>query len=1139
MAGINKLEINDIIEHYIANQLQIKLQDDASKNYGVDSLKSNDPSAYYQLGYVYQYGLGSTKKDAMKAFYNYKIAAEGNHPGAQYTAYQLYGTREGGRTSDCVRIVDEEELIQLKLHMYLKSASQDPWFTRAHDELWSHYKRSSHWKRALEETRINYLKKLQSIDQLSNQEAGQIYNELGYITLQLTKYSNNQDYSKALNYFERGAQLGNSSAYFNLGAKMYRNGLGVTKDRHKEEEYERKAAQLGHPRAQFYLGCLLFGYLSVGHEEDLIKAYKYFKQSSKYNYTVVGYYLGLYNLLGIAGVKSNVQNAIKLFQTAAVAHDYTSDKSNELALQILGFMYEKGIGVGIDYSLAAHYYASAAKMNYFPAYIKLAKLVEKKKVSPSSFDSAIKLYDYAARSDDESYSGHAKYRLGKVYTKAASTLLRNSEKGFRFFETAIQSYRNALEKQWFKQVRIHYHLGVMYMNGYGVKINPEQAIEHLKKAMRKAQKTYILYDNHYGRKAKQKLEKLVRSMPNKEHILDSIKDVQFVTNHGRRVSSSSSRESLVSKDNSLKRKSNQNLASRESRLSVNQDTDLSLLSPNEHKGDKASIRGEKSSSTLDAPSSNKASSKDKRRNSSVDYANLEEFRNKTELKIQEFKSKISQLEAERSKLAKEKDKLAESVQYYQSKVNDKENELRYLQDRNDALAKKAHDAQVKTIELEKEIEHFKTEFESVKVEKEALAINLRTTEQKLANKDEQLVTLLAKLEKLKGENKALNNGKLALEKKGIEYNTQIKELGRKIVTYEETINSLDVELKELQNEKKSMMQLLKEMEAKDAAKGESVTAILSQIQLLSGDKQSLEHEKFKLREEISSKSSEIDQLKNRITELERVKREGERAMNKLMAEKDKLNKNLEAIETKLKDKDTELNDMMQRIVQLENEKKAVIVEKTNLSESLAKESLMNQTLQEEYDLMKEELKNLKENVIQLETQKRIAEDLVHKLESEAESKESNTTESTEKEESRAAGAPSMKIILEAEESTSSSENQQVKVRRLRLSGMDNATGLPSEMLTVTGLLQRRNSFDFPNDQEVGLAAMEMGEPNIDSTKGIYTEVGVQCELGKSTLLRLLQGPETSDAIADDKTPLLANSKQSSSVASKLPCCAIM
>ena len=37
-----------------------------------------------------------------------------------------------------------------------------------------------------------------------------------------------------------------------------------------------------------------------------------------------------------------------------------------------------------------------------------------------------------------------------------------------------------------------------------------------------------------------------------------------------------------------------------------------------------------------------------------------------------------------------------------------------MTDRNDALAKKAQDAQVKTIELEKEIEHFKTEFESVK-----------------------------------------------------------------------------------------------------------------------------------------------------------------------------------------------------------------------------------------------------------------------------------------------------------------------------------------------------------------------------------------------------------------------------------------
>ena len=118
--------------------------------------------------------------------------------------------------------------------------------------------------------------------------------------------------------------------------------------------------------------------------------------------------------------------------------------------------------------------------------------------------------------------------------------------------------------------------------------------------------------------------------------------------------------------------------------------------------------------------------------------------------------------------------------------------------------------------------------------------------------------------------------------------------------------------------------------------------------------------------------------------------------------------------------------------------------------------------------------------------------------------------------------------------------QIVKVRRLRLSSFNGSQGLSPEMLTVTGLLQRRDSYEFPNDHEVGLAAMELGDRDTASPKGVYTEIGIQCELGDSTLARLLECPEKQkETVVDDKTPLLGESKQSASVASKLPCCAIM
>ena len=57
--------------------------------------------------------------------------------------------------------------------------------------------------------------------------------------------------------------------------------------------------------------------------------------------------------------------------------------------------------------------------------------------------------------------------------------------------------------------------------------------------------------------------------------------------------------------------------------------------------------------------------------------------------------------------------------------------------------------------------------------------------------------------------------------------------------------------------------------------------------------------------------------------------------------------------------------------------------------------------------------------------------------------------------------------------------------------------------------------------------MELGDRDTASPKGVYTEIGIQCELGDSTLARLLKGPDKEkETVVDDKTPLLGESKQS-------------
>eukprot|EP00984_Skeletonema_dohrnii_P006568 scaffold2352_cov90-Skeletonema_dohrnii-CCMP3373.AAC.7 len=62
------------------------------------------------------------------------------------------------------------------------------------------------------------------------------------------------DYSSALEYFTRAAELENVEAHHQLSL-MYYNGHGVEKDRGKEVHHLEEAAIRGHPSARYNLGC--------------------------------------------------------------------------------------------------------------------------------------------------------------------------------------------------------------------------------------------------------------------------------------------------------------------------------------------------------------------------------------------------------------------------------------------------------------------------------------------------------------------------------------------------------------------------------------------------------------------------------------------------------------------------------------------------------------------------------------------------------------------------------------------------------------------------------------------------------------------------------------------------------------------
>eukprot|EP00985_Skeletonema_marinoi_P027075 scaffold21642_cov73-Skeletonema_marinoi.AAC.5 len=63
------------------------------------------------------------------------------------------------------------------------------------------------------------------------------------------------EYGSAFEWYTKAAELGDVEAQFQL-ADLYRNGLGVEKDRGREIHHLEEAAIGGHPYARFNLGCL-------------------------------------------------------------------------------------------------------------------------------------------------------------------------------------------------------------------------------------------------------------------------------------------------------------------------------------------------------------------------------------------------------------------------------------------------------------------------------------------------------------------------------------------------------------------------------------------------------------------------------------------------------------------------------------------------------------------------------------------------------------------------------------------------------------------------------------------------------------------------------------------------------------------
>lgn len=180
--------------------------------------------------------------------------------------------------------------------------------------------------------------------------------ELGYRYLTEEEFI---DYDKAKHLFELASALDNPYSLTNLGY-MYEHGFGVEQNIQKAIEYYSKGAELGNNTSYNNLALIYyFGSCDTGC--DFNTAIHYFKQVNTNEYEVCNYLADCYYLLG------EYKNALKYIKEDRKGNDH-------IGSFLLGKMYCYGYGVNQDSTKAIPLLEKAIKQEYNLAILDLIEI---------------------------------------------------------------------------------------------------------------------------------------------------------------------------------------------------------------------------------------------------------------------------------------------------------------------------------------------------------------------------------------------------------------------------------------------------------------------------------------------------------------------------------------------------------------------------------------------------------------------------------------------------------------------------------------------------------------------------------------------------------------------------------------------
>jgi len=216
-----------------------------------------------------------------------------------------------------------------------------------------------------------------------------------------------KDEALAVAYYLEAAEAGHLSAQFNLGLAYFK-GSGVEKDIDKAMKWWGKAADAGHSAAQYNMGALLWEGRVV--EQDQATAMKWFRTAMHNNNEQASTFLqSLFEPM-----YSELRENFKFYRDDTTVRDISLIE--ELGLFKLGQQaYSQGA-----YDQALKYWTPLAEDGHFDSQYFIAQLYEKGEGVKASFETALSMYEKAARAGQPD----SQYRLGFYHINEAPEINR-------------------------------------------------------------------------------------------------------------------------------------------------------------------------------------------------------------------------------------------------------------------------------------------------------------------------------------------------------------------------------------------------------------------------------------------------------------------------------------------------------------------------------------------------------------------------------------------------------------------------------------------------------------------------------------------------------------------------------------------